>query len=61
MDEAILQGTVKGTERRGRQKEMGRQHKILDRTGVLSEQLKMELGGDALLRRPLCCFDNHKG
>ena len=31
---AILQGTVKGGRRQGRQKEVGRQHQGMDRSGV---------------------------
>ena len=45
---AILQGTVKGGRRQGRQKEVGRQHQGMDRSGVRKvpgdsgEQKKME-------------------
>ena len=45
---AILRGTVKGGRRQGRQKEVGRQHQGMDRSGVRKvpgdsgEQKKME-------------------
>ena len=48
---AILQGTVKGGRRRGRQEEVGRQHQGMDRPGVRQvpegsgEQGKMEKTG----------------
>ena len=65
MVKTILQRTVKRTRRRDRQRKRY-EDKIKDRTedwnfALLSEQLKIELDEDAMLRHQLWCPNGHQG